>query len=92
MECNCIIGIPIQNLFDSLFVPRLLFPRFASLDAILRLELSEKNKSPTLVASTTIYVRRERSYLGPLSQPKKNRRLLHRKARALQYQVAKTRG
>jgi hypothetical protein len=45
MECSYIIGILIQNSFDNLLALELLLPRFASPDAILKLQLLEKTIS-----------------------------------------------
>jgi hypothetical protein len=53
------IGIHVQNLFDSLFVPQLLFPRFASLDAILRFEHSKKQVSHVTSLHYYIYEENE---------------------------------
>jgi hypothetical protein len=60
MEWNCIIGIPIKNPLDNLFVPKLLSPRFTFLDAILRLELPKKKKiSHTTNLHCCIYEEKE---------------------------------
>ncbi len=46
MEWSCIIRIHVQNPLDILLVSELLFPKFASLDAILRFELPKKTSPP----------------------------------------------